>query len=565
MLKPSPLLFVTLITVLLVASCAPSIATPTPAPILTEEPSIPVTGSVVVQTMEIQLLGNPLQVNAILRGQLPDSGCTTISSIDQVRDGNTIKLAVNTVTTNDPAVSCLQVLTPFEQMVPLDISNLQPGKYIVNASGLEQSFELPSRSAEQLRQVLVDTLNARDYEKLKTLMEPSFMIAYWRSEGTTNTKEQAVEQLQRNLLHPTSPVSADPNKDLAALLGMDPVTIVGPGVVEVSPLFTSGWGAQGKDEAILFLAKRPNGEPYWYGLLFAKDGFAKPAPIVLTPVVVTPVDTKAYATQVKYVLALQDVRMRSGPGTQFNIIGFIAGGQTAKVTGVNSDGNWWRVICPDNSTGSCWVSAARNLTSPSDGPLPDTTGYPTNVQYVMALRDVNIYSAPGDQFSIIGFVAAGQTAKVTGISADRNWWRVICPDGSVGSCWVTTAPDQTREADLTGKADVQSVEVQVLQTQPIQANAIARGMLPDAGCTTIAGATQMRNGNTFTIVLTTKKNPNVMCAQVLTPFEYVIPLEVSPLVPGFYIADVNGVEGYFDLPASVTPELPAPAETQPAS
>ena len=563
MLKKTSLLFATII-VLLAVSCAPVIATPTPAPILTEEPSIPVTGSAVVQSIEMQLLNNPLQVNAILRGQLPDSGCTTISSIDQIRDGNAFKLAVNTVTTNDPAVSCLQVLTPFEQVVPLDVSNLQPGKYTVTANGLEQSFEVPARNNEQLSQVLVDALNARDYEKLKILMEPSFMIAYWRSEGTANTKEQAVEQLQRNLLHPTSPVSVDRNKDLVSLLGVDPATIVGPGVVEVTPVFTYGWGAQGKDEAILFLSKRSDGEPYWHGLLFAKDGFAKPAPVVLTPVIVTPVDTNAYATQVKYVLALQDVRMRSGPGTQFNIIGFVAGGQTAKVTGVNSDRNWWRVICPDNSAGSCWVSAAANLTRPSDGPLPDTTAYPTNVQYVMALRDVNIHKGPGDQFSIIGFVAAGQTAKVTGISADRNWWRVICPDGSTGSCWVTTAPDQTREADLTGKADVQNVEVQVLQTQPIQANAIARGMLPDSGCTTIAGVTQTRNGNTFTIVLTTKKDPNVMCGQMLTPFEYVIPLEVAPLIPGFYIADVNGVEGYFDLPASVTPELPGPAETQSA-
>ena len=316
--------------------------------------------------------------------------------------------------------------------------------------------------------------------------------------------------------------------------------------MKASPLYTSGWGAQGKDEAILFLAQRSNGELYWHGMFYAKDGFLKPEPTV----VVQPVDTKAYATQVKYVRALEDVRMRSGPGTQFSVIGLIPAGQTGKVTGVNVNSSWWRVMCPDGSLGSCWVSAAANLTKPTDSPLPENTAYPTNVQYVMAQRDVNIYNGPSSQYSVVGFVAGGQTAKVTGVSADKNWWRVICPAPVPGNCWVSADTNLTRPVELGGKADVQSVEAVVIQGQPLQVNAIARGTLPDAGCTTIAGASQSRNGNTFTVVLTTKVNPNTMCAQVITPFEYVIPLDVSSLVPGHYIVDVNGVEGSFDLPVS---------------
>lgn len=62
-----------------------------PPPILTEEPSIPVTGVAVVQSVEIQILeSDPTEVNAIVRGQLPDAGCTTISSVDKVRGGDTV-------------------------------------------------------------------------------------------------------------------------------------------------------------------------------------------------------------------------------------------------------------------------------------------------------------------------------------------------------------------------------------------------------------------------------------------------------------------------------------------
>ncbi len=564
-------LFATLMTVLLVASCAPAIPASTPAPILTEQPVIPVTGTAIVQTIEIQLQNNPLHINAILRGQLPDSGCTTISGVDQARDGNTFELTVNTVTTNDPAVSCLQTLTPFEQVVALDASGLQPGKYAVNVSGLEQSFEVPASGAPatsvaQFRQVLIDALNARDYAKLKTLMEPSFTVAYWGSEGSTLSQDQAIEQLQRSLLSASSPIAADANKDFVALLRSDPitagaveasfdcanksaeycVTIAGPNPVKASPLFTSGWGAQGKDEAILFLAQRSNGEIYWHGLFYAKDGFVKVEPTGIAQ----PVDTRAYATQVQYVRALEDVRMRSGAGIQFSIIGFIAAGQTGKVTGVNYNKSWWRVICPDGSLGSCWVSAASNLTRPADSPLPDNSAYPTNVQYVMAQKDVNIYNGPSSQYSVVGFVAAGQTAKVTGVNAEKNWWRVVCPVPVPGNCWVSADAGLTRPVELGGKAAVQSVEAVVLQGQPIRVNAIARGTLPDAGCTTIAGATQSRNGNTFIVVLSTRVNPNTMCAQVITPFEYVIPIDVSSLVPGHYIVDVNGVEGSFDLPVT---------------
>jgi uncharacterized protein YraI len=548
-MSKSKFLLVALVTMMLAVSCAPLIApsTSTPPPILTEEPAtpvIPVTGVAVVQSLEVQILENsPIVVNVIVRGQLPDAGCTTISGVNQTRDGNSIKVTL--ATTTDPVALCAQALTPFEQVVVLDISNLPPARYIVNVNGVEQSFELLTRDSMKFKQELVAALNARNYELLKVMMGDSFMIGYWLSEGTNNTPDSAIDQLRTNLLNSSSPITADYARNLVELLGADPVTIVGPDVVEASPLLVSGLGAEGKDQAILFNAKLPDGSLYWHGLLFAKDGFVKPAPVI-------PVDTNAYPTNVKFVMAQRDVRLRSGPGTQFNIIGFIAEGQTAKVTGVSADGNWWRVICPDNSIGSCWVSAARNLTRPTDPP-PDTSAYPTDVKYVLAQQNVSIYSGPGTQFSIIGSIAAGQTAQVTGINVDGKWWRVICPDNSIGSCWVSADTNLTRPTGLDGNADVQIVEIQILESYPLQVNAVARGQLPDAGCTTISSVNQIREGNLFKVSLKTRTDPLAFCAQILTPFEYVIPLEVGSLLAGRYIVNVNGVEASFDLPESVYP------------
>jgi inhibitor of cysteine peptidase len=121
---------------ILAASCAP--ITATPSPIVTEVPTA--TSVAVVKSIEILILESfPLQVNAVIGGELPDAGCTTIASVNQVRDGNTFRLTL--VTTTDPLALCAPALTPFEEIVALDVRHLPAGIYTVQAGGVEQTFE----------------------------------------------------------------------------------------------------------------------------------------------------------------------------------------------------------------------------------------------------------------------------------------------------------------------------------------------------------------------------------------------------------------------------------------
>ncbi len=62
----------------------------------------------------------------------------------------------------------------------------------------------------------------------------------------------------------------------------------------------------------------------------------------------------------------------------------------------------------------------------------------TPVMYIMAMQDVTIYDGPDDSYNDIGNIFDGQTAKVTGKSFITGWWRVICPDDTIGNCWVTS-------------------------------------------------------------------------------------------------------------------------------
>lgn len=298
---------------ILAAACAP--ITATPSPIVTEVPTA--VSLAVVKSIEILLLESfPLQVHAVIRGDLPDAGCTKIASVDQVREGNTFRLTL--VTTTDPLALCAQALTPFEEVVALDVYGLPADTYTVQAGDVQQTFTF----------------------------------------DVDNIAEQ-------------------------------------------------------------------------------------------------PIDTDVYPTDVEYVMAQQDVPIHSGVGGSSTLIGEVFSGQIAQVTGTSFDGKWWQIVCPDNSAGSCWVSADPSLTQPTtvphdNQPPPPGTPQSTNVQFVLAQQDVQIYGGPAAQYSIVGSIASGQTAKVTGVSSDNNWWRVICPDNTAGDCWVSADPAFTQPAEAPG-------------------------------------------------------------------------------------------------------------------
>lgn len=101
----------------------------------------------------------------------------------------------------------------------------------------------------------------------------------------------------------------------------------------------------------------------------------------------------------------------------------------------------------------------------------------------------------------------------------------------------------------TGTLPVDSVDVVITRSQPVQVNVEVRGNLPDS-CTKRAGVTQDRTGNAFVITITTTRPAGAMCMQVLTPFQESIPLDVTGLKAGPYTVTVNGTGTTFELPGS---------------
>jgi len=97
-----------------------------------------------------------------------------------------------------------------------------------------------------------------------------------------------------------------------------------------------------------------------------------------------------------------------------------------------------------------------------------------------------------------------------------------------------------------GEAVVDSVDILILESFPVQIQVLARGNLPD-GCTEIDQIIRERQDQTFTVTITTARPADAMCTQALVPFEETFSLDVYGLRAGTYTVDVNGVTGTFEL------------------
>jgi uncharacterized protein YraI len=87
-----------------------------------------------------------------------------------------------------------------------------------------------------------------------------------------------------------------------------------------------------------------------------------------------------------------------------------------------------------------WFENATSNYNPMDA-------QPTDVKYITIRNEVEMYAGPAVKYGVIGSIPKGKTVMVTGISVDGKWWRVMCKNDQMGSCWVTTKRQFTRPTD----------------------------------------------------------------------------------------------------------------------
>ena len=122
----------------------------------------------------------------------------------------------------------------------------------------------------------------------------------------------------------------------------------------------------------------------------------------------------------------------------------------------------------------------------------------------------------------------------------------------------TSSPTATPEPQVASRAaQVQSVDIQIMNSDPAQVNAVVRGNLTEA-CAAL-GESQVRYAsNVFQITVYVNSRTDIGCAQVTTPFETTIPLDIKDLSAGNYTVTANGVSAVFTLPLENPTPTPQP-------
>lgn len=138
--------------------------------------------------------------------------------------------------------------------------------------------------------------------------------------------------------------------------------------------------------------------------------------------------------------AYATVNVRSGPGTQYDIIGQLTSSNEVQITGRSDDESNWLRIGFEGREG--WVAYFTVSVIGNTEQLPivlprggqentplQATSVPINIQansgiFVTAYRIVNVRSGPGTEYVLIGSLQPGSSSDVTGRSGDNEWLRV---------------------------------------------------------------------------------------------------------------------------------------------
>lgn len=139
-----------------------------------------------------------------------------------------------------------------------------------------------------------------------------------------------------------------------------------------------------------------------------------------------------------------------------------------------------------------------------------------------------------------GCINKGQNNVETKPNVNNTPSNVVPMDNAPGS-QVTGGKEY-----IYGTASVETIQVLMLESFPVQVKVMAMGYLPDS-CTEINEIKTEKKENSFNINITTKRPKDAVCAQAIIPFNETIPLDVNGLKAGNYSVKVNGVKGSFEL------------------
>jgi len=122
---------------------------------------------------------------------------------------------------------------------------------------------------------LLKALSSGDTGKLQSWMTEPFFTGTWRAGLSEGSAAEALKSLYNDQLGPANNLALVRDADLKALMGgNDPLSIPSNDAGVTEAFLVSGWGKDGLDEAILFIARQAADDLKWRGWMRVQGGFS---------------------------------------------------------------------------------------------------------------------------------------------------------------------------------------------------------------------------------------------------------------------------------------------------
>lgn len=140
---------------------------------------------------------------------------------------------------------------------------------------------------------------------------------------------------------------------------------------------------------------------------------------------------KKTSTSVSGYIAGTDVRIRTGPGTGYDVAGFFDENESVQIT--DEIGDWYQVTRQNGYTG--WVSKdfCRKGTAPYVSKPPKSSKQSNVLTAYISGTEVRMRTAPNTNSSIMGYFNNQEVVEI--IDDSGNWYKVRRSNGDVG--WVS--------------------------------------------------------------------------------------------------------------------------------
>ena len=215
--------------------------------------ALPARGSTVTSPVLVQGQGAAFEQNLVLR----------------VLDATGYEIGKGTARIDGP----LGAIGSYSGVVTFTVpANTQPGRIqVYSQSPADGAIEhltsvtvlLQGAGLDQAVEQVKTALESQDYAALAALMTDPWTLAIFRSESISLSKDLALEQLKDNYLGPGR-VFVDLSVDARQLLAGQ--ISLAPDVTHV--VFSTGWGADRSDDALLLFGVAADGRARWGGMIY---------------------------------------------------------------------------------------------------------------------------------------------------------------------------------------------------------------------------------------------------------------------------------------------------------